>query len=250
MQTIDLHQAIGNLVTHLDGRPRVECMEYRAINCASPEVAYAGLGDGPYVPGYSPLGKTVWCIRIDGHDAIARLRTLRQELRPIVESADNDDSVRFIADELAYRIPFLPVTRDETVNRGPIVHVRDPDTGELRPICEYVRADYLEALKGALSRFPAADPADAIPEYRPRKSDDAYCVIQFLHQQRAFDKSSLCRTEDIAAGMTGRSNDQNSYKHAVAKLSSKGIVQTATGRRGGVWLTDKGEHLAADIFST
>ena len=157
-----LREAIGNLVTHLDGRPRVECMEYRAFNCASPEVAYAGMGDGPYVLGFSPLGRTVWCIRIDGHDAIARLRTLQQELRPAVESADNDDSVRFIADELAYGIPFLPVTRDETVNRGPILHERDPDTGELRPLCEYVRADYPEALKAALLRLPAAPPDDLI----------------------------------------------------------------------------------------
>jgi len=93
------------------------------------------------------------------------------------------------------------------------------------------------------------DPADTINEYRPPKFGDAYCVIQFLHQHRAFDKSSLCRTEDIAAGMTGRSTDQNSYKHAVAKLSAKGIVGTAEGRRGGVWLTDKGKRLAADIFS-
>jgi len=162
MQTIDLRQAIGNLVTHLDNRPRAECMEYRLVNCASPEVAFAGFGDGPYVPGFSPLGKTVRCIRIDGHDAIVRLRVFQQELRPAVEAAFADDSVRFIADELAYGIPFLPVIRDETVNQSGIAHVRDPDTGELRPTCEYVRADYLEALKGALSRFPVTEPADAI----------------------------------------------------------------------------------------
>jgi hypothetical protein len=150
MQTIDLRQAIGDIVTHLDNRPRCECMEYRVINCAGAEVAFAGLGDGPYVPGFAPLGKTVSCIRIDGHDAIVRLRMLQQELRPAVESADNDDSVRFIADELAYRIPFLPVGRDETVNQG--LRVRG---------FEYVRTDYLEALKGALSRLPVTDSAGA-----------------------------------------------------------------------------------------
>jgi hypothetical protein len=91
--------------------------------------------------------------------------------------------------------------------------------------------------------------AGAIHEYRPRKHDNEYCVIEFLHQKQAFDLTSLCRTEDIAVGMAGQSTDQNSYKHAVAHLRHEGIVHTATGRRGGVWLTDKGKRLAVDIFS-
>jgi len=193
---------------------------------------------------FSPVGKTS-CTRIDGPGAVAHGRALVEAARKAIKSAEAAGLPEYIEDALAGTLAFLSAKPDMTVNCVNIPHERDPATGELRPCVEYVRADALDAFKGVLSRIPAAD-----AEYRPRKSDDAYCVIQFLHQYKAFDKSSLRRTEDIAKGMTGRSNDQNSYKHAVAKLSREGIVQTATGRRGGVWLTDKGERLAADIFST
>jgi len=250
MQSVELRRAFEELVAHLDNRPRCDRTEYRpfydegfvAVKTRDGRIGTACVGEA-----FSPVGKTS-CTRIDGPGAVAHGRALVEAARKAIKSAEAAGLPEYIEDALAGTLAFLSAKPDMTVNCVNIPHERDPATGELRPCVEYVRADALDAFKGVLSRIPAADPEDA--EYRPRKSDDAYCVIQFLHQQRAFDKSSLCRTEDIAAGMTGRSNDQNSYKHAVAKLSDKGIVQTATGRRGGVWLTDKGELLAAGIFST
>lgn len=75
-------------------------------------------------------------------------------------------------------------------------------------------------------------------------------VLVALLELKAFDPDHLVSTDDIAtraAGGTTNGINSDNYKASVSKLRKFGLVETKTGRGGGVWLTTDGRDRATKM---
>jgi hypothetical protein len=105
-----------------------------------------------------------------------------------------------------------------------------------------------EALRTALATIRERERVAA----EPGNTGDRLCdtdrkLLRVLHRLRAFDHGSKTTRNAVANDWKERigSADSKHFKKSVAKLKQLGLIHTAIGPKGGVWLTPKGRDLIA-----
>ncbi len=91
-------------------------------------------------------------------------------------------------------------------------------------------------------------------EQQLRNANDAITdrqryILQALHNNKAFDREYLMTTADIAKEAEGPEANPENFKEPMSDLSYQGLIETKTGRSGGVWLTEEGIKLTEHIIS-
>ena len=72
-------------------------------------------------------------------------------------------------------------------------------------------------------------------------------LIAMLQLGAEIDSDSRKSTEQIAIAAMGKGYDANSLKVVMSELSSRRLIETKTGRRGGCWLSDTGRKRAEKL---
>jgi hypothetical protein len=80
----------------------------------------------------------------------------------------------------------------------------------------------------------------------PRPGTRGAMILKSLYTHKAFDGGSLISIGRFPE-LLNTISEPGSYKSVVAELKRAGFIETATGRRGGCWLTRLGRHIAESI---
>lgn len=72
-------------------------------------------------------------------------------------------------------------------------------------------------------------------------------VIQALRLLNATSQTQATTTEKVAATVAGCHGDPNNFKRPVRRLVEAGIIESAYGRRGGIWLSPAGRRAAIQL---
>jgi hypothetical protein len=72
-------------------------------------------------------------------------------------------------------------------------------------------------------------------------------ILKALHKLQAFGPDSRVNAAEIVKRAKDEDADPGVYKHPIADLVKKGLVETRQGHTGGCWLTREGRTLVASI---
>lgn len=94
-------------------------------------------------------------------------------------------------------------------------------------------------------KLPEAEPHSAIGE--EPLGERAQLVLVAMLELGAVDSDTRRSTDEISAKAIGENADANSLKSVMADLSTRRLIDTKTGRRGGCWLTETGHARALKL---
>ncbi len=78
-------------------------------------------------------------------------------------------------------------------------------------------------------------------------TDRQRTILRELFGEKAFNRDSLLRTNEIARLCSGPQAHPNAFKQPLAELAMTGLTESRTGRGGGIWLSPLGKEVAAHL---
>lgn len=93
---------------------------------------------------------------------------------------------------------------------------------------------------------PAIEPPAATDD-EPRLGDTARALLLELHTARAFNRPTLATLSELAPKL-GKGRTAEDLKRPSAELGRAKLVDSQSGRGGGVWLTVAGKRYADDVL--